>query len=189
MAGLFAWLSSPPPAPTDRVLAVGDSMLSGYRQPPHQQWYNQMPAMFDLAIKAHRGHEATQLRSQVPPPGQYDWQVISVGTNDAYRGRPLGTYGRSLREAIRGRYAPQVVVLGPPTDLRPGAEGRLRAFREVAREAARKEGAMYLDLSRVIPPDRRFYHPDRVHLNADGTAHMASALSRLLIRAKVESGG
>lgn len=54
---------------------------------------------------------------------------------------------------------------------------RLARFNENVREAAARHGALVVDLEPVhVMTDRRLWHADRLHLNADGHRRVTSAV-------------
>ncbi len=69
----------------------------------------------------------------------------------------------------------------PANALARVARRRVFAFNERLREMSARHGALVVDFERDgAPPDRRLWHPDRLHANTDGHVRIADAFAEKL---------
>jgi lysophospholipase L1-like esterase len=139
----------------------------------------------NLAI---RGRKMAQvLDEQFEPALALEPDLVSVmaGANDLIRPRvELGVLLEMMDRMQSGFAATGATIL---TNTYPVAEGsgpfgkgvsdRFRAYNRGLREVAASNGALLLDLEPIAAAaDRRLWAPDRLHLNAEGHARLASGM-------------
>ena len=191
--------------PTVRHLALGDSYTIGESVPEEQRWPNQLAEMLesegihsDVTVIARTGWTTEELwqgiqNQDLDPP--YDLVSLLVGVNNQYRGYDLHEYRAQfvflLNKSIEyaGGDPQRVIVLSiPDWGVTPFASGRdqekiargIDLFNDVNREAAKKAGVHYVD----ITPVSRQVSVDPALVAADGlhpSGKMYAQWSRLVL--------
>ena len=112
--------------------------------------------------------------------------TFHAGPNDVLRPRThladlCARYHKAVRQV--GETAEQVVLFtsigraGGTGRVAQGIADRFARFNDNVRAVAADEGAILVDLEPVVVlSDRRLWHTDRLHLNADGHARVAAAV-------------
>ncbi len=116
--------------------------------------------------------------------------TFHAGPNDVLRrGTDLIDLGRRYDDAVRRAAAGSELLVLFTSIGRAGGNGRLARllaerfarFNAAVRAVADRYGALVVDLERVVALcDRRLWHTDRLHLNADGHARVAAAVLEVL---------
>ncbi len=204
-AGLLACSRPAPPAPVPsptpsaarpRIVALGDSLTSGYTLPPEQAW----PALLQERLRA-AGYAYELVNAGVTGDTsagglrRLDWSlegdvrvlVVALGANDGLRGLPLDELRANLAAIVeRGRArGARVLLCGMevPPNLGPEHSARFRAvFHDVARE--KRVDAFLPFLLAGVAGDPALNLGDSIHPNAVGHRLLAenvwSALQPLL---------
>ena len=175
-----------------RFLALGDSYTIGEGVGEEERWPVQLAKLLkergidvvDPVIVARTGWTTAELMrgiDQAHPAGRFDLVTLLIGVNNQYRGRSIdeyrGEFGTLLRRAVAfagGEPGRVLVVSIPDWGVTPYAEGRDRAriareidrFNEANREATRRAGARYVDVtgrSRSAAGDRGSVVGDGLH--------------------------
>ncbi len=206
-AGLLGCARPSPPAPSPsptpaaavpRIVALGDSLTSGYTLPPEQAW----PALLQERLRA--GGYAYELvnagvtgDTSAGGRRRLDWSlegdvrvlVVALGANDGLRGLPLDELRANLAAIVeRGRArGARVLLCGMevPPNLGREHSARFRAvFHELARE--RRVDAFLPFLLAGVAGDPGLNLGDSIHPNAVGHRMVAenvwAALAPLLER-------
>jgi lysophospholipase L1-like esterase len=188
----------------ERYVALGDSSTEGLEDPRpngrHRGWADRLaqhvaqgqgaPLLYaNLAI---RGRTTRQILAEQLPAAlamRPDLASVFSGTNDVFRGTfdldaVMGDL-RTLHVALHGQGATVLTITMP--DLRglvPFARRvspRLRAFNAAVRELCAETGTRLLDVARYpVALDRRMWHEDRLHANAEGHRRIAAGLAHEL---------
>ena len=118
------------------------------------------------------------------PYGEFDWTVLSFGTNDAapWKAVPLAEFTSNL-ELLLSTATGRLVVLGPgPVSEAAAATGRtndlLRAYSAAAASVAAAYGGAFVDLALLL--DERHLRDDGVHLDQLGYDVLAQHLRALM---------
>ncbi|HEX6912008.1 MAG TPA: GDSL-type esterase/lipase family protein, partial [Longimicrobium sp.] len=156
-----------------RFLALGDSYTIGEGVDEAERWPVRLAALLrargvpvaDPDIIARTGWTTDELAAAIDdadPRGPYALVSLLVGVNNQYRGRGAEEYRVELTELLRraaefaGGDARRVMVLSiPDWGVTPFADGRDRAriaaeidaFNAIAREAAARAGARWVDVT------------------------------------------
>jgi lysophospholipase L1-like esterase len=173
-----------------RLLALGDSYTIGEGVAEGDRWPIQLAALLGGAgltvavpqIVARTGWTTDELDEGITaaaPRGPYDLVSLLVGVNDQYRGLPVAAYEPRFdallarAAAFAGGASARVVVLSiPDWGVTPFADGRDRAgiaaaidaFNEVARAAADRAGAHWVDVTDISrEAAERWLAPDGLH--------------------------
>ena len=206
-AGLLACSRPAPPDPAasptpsaarPRIVALGDSLTSGYTLPPEQAW----PALLQERLRA-AGYAYELVNAGVTGDTsagglrRLDWSlegdvrvlVVALGANDGLRGLPLDELRANLAAIVeRGRArGARVLLCGMevPPNLGREHSARFRAvFHELARE--RRVDAFLPFLLAGVAGDPALNLGDSIHPNALGHRLLAenvwNALQPLLER-------
>jgi lysophospholipase L1-like esterase len=188
-------------------LALGDSFTEGLwdRHPDGslRGWADrvaegislaQSPNPLHYANLAVRGKLLPQVESQVALAtgllGTGDLVTFHAGANDALRpGFDIGNFEVMYSDALSSLSDTGATVVVFTVIERAGGSGktaqrladRFSAFNEVVRRVADKYGALVVPASEVAAlQDRRFWHADRLHLNAQGHERVAAAVLEIL---------
>lgn len=196
-----------------RFLALGDSYTCGVGVAEAERWPDRLASLLRAAghalaapvVLAGNGWSTAELHAAVAAAsleGPFGLVAVMVGANDHYRGGAPEDYERDLFPLLEaavnlagGEAARVLVVSIPDWTATPFAQGRdrealvarLAVFNAVNRAAARRIGALYLD---VTPASRRFHHNPRLLL-ADGLHPSAAghaAWARLALRRLMAAG-
>jgi lysophospholipase L1-like esterase len=158
-----------------RFLALGDSYTIGEGVEAAQAWPAQLASAMraakinlgDPLIVARSGWTTDELASGIsiaPIEPPYELVTLLIGVNNQYRGRNTEQYRAEvvslLAQAVEfaGGIATRVVVVSMPDwGVTPFAEGKDRAeigaeidaFNAINREAAKKAGARYADITAI----------------------------------------
>ena len=158
-----------------RFLALGDSYTIGEGVDAAQAWPAQLASAMraakinlgDPCIVARTGWTTDELASGIsiaPIEPPYELVTLLIGVNNQYRGRSTEKYRAEvvslLAQAVEfaGGVATRVVVVSiPDWGVTPFAEGKDRAkigaeidaFNAINREAAKKAGARYADITAI----------------------------------------
>ena len=158
-----------------RFLALGDSYTIGEGVDAAQAWPAQLASAMraakinlgDPCIVARTGWTTDELASGIsiaPIEPPYELVTLLIGVNTQYRGRSTEKYRAEvvslLAQAVEfaGGVATRVVVVSiPDWGVTPFAEGKDRAkigaeidaFNAINREAAKKAGARYADITAI----------------------------------------
>ena len=176
-------------------LALGDSYTIGQSVARDENFPVQLAALLkskgidtaDPVIIARTGWTTGELSAGIDsadPKGTFDLVTLLIGVNNQFRGRPRDEYQKEftvlLERAIkfaRGDASHVIVVSIPDWGVMPFAEGRDRAaiatdidaFNKINRDAARKAGARYVDItaeSRQAASKKELVAHDGLHPSA-----------------------
>ncbi len=143
----------------------------------------------NLAI---RGRKTRQLVEEQLGPAlamQPDLATVFSGTNDVIRSSfDLGAVIADLRTlhlSLRDQGATVLTITMPDLgEFAPFAKRvspRLRAFNAAVRELCTETGTLLLDVAQhPVARDRRLWHEDRLHANAEGHRRIAAGLAYVL---------
>lgn len=184
----------PQPAAGAVILCRGDSNVRGSggwrpwgRSGPVRAWCDWLAqARGAKAINRGIGGDTVAMglaRGGADQPA--DLVILLYGGNDAAARGPLGTrrpvpvdsFTADLAAMIR-RYGPsRVLVLAPLPAGSRAADRRIAPYRAAAREAARQEGAAFLDPVSAFAANAALLDVDGVHLNTEGHRQLGSWLA------------
>ena len=187
-----------------RYVAIGDSTTEGLEDPypdgsGYRGWADRLahrlardsPGL-EYANLAVRGKLARQVREEQLDAAlalHPDISTVVGGLNDTLRRHcdvdAVAGHLDATICALKGAGATVVTMAFPdpvPVNaLARHARPRVFAFNERIREIAARHGALVVDFERDgAPPDRRHWHPDRLHANTDGHALIAEAFAEAL---------
>jgi lysophospholipase L1-like esterase len=190
--------------PYHRYVALGDSSTEGLEDPApdgrHRGWADRLaqhvaraqaePLLYaNLAV---RGRRTRQILDEQLPPAlamRPDLATVFSGTNDLMRSTldldaVLGDL-RRLHLVLRDQGATVLTFtmpdLGAVAPFARRVSPRLWAFNSAVRELCAETGTLLLDLAQYpVACDRRFWHADRLHANAEGHRRIADGLAHLL---------
>ena len=189
--------------PYSRYVAIGDSTTEGLMDPypdgGYRGWADRLAQRLagenpelGYANLAVRGKLARQVREEQLEAAlalQPDLCTVVAGLNDTLRRNydaeatagqldaMIGTLRDSGATVLTMAYPDPV----PVNALARRAQGRVFAFNERIRQSAARHGALVVDFERDgAPPDRRLWHPDRLHANPDGHVRIAEAFAEKL---------
>lgn len=141
---------------------------------------------------AVRGRRTAQVRAEQLGPAcamRPDLATVFTGTNDVIARRfdagRVADDVEAMLSALAGCGATVMVLtlpdLGPVMPLARPLSPRVRALDQAVRGAARRTGAVLVDLAaHPVAHDRRLWCDDRLHANPLGHARMAAALADAL---------
>lgn len=194
---------------TTALVCVGDSFTEGMcddlRPDGHHVGWADRVAHALAVLAAREGREVSYanlavrgklldqvVADQLPLVERFCPSITTfhAGPNDVLRrGTDLDDLYRRYDAAVARASAASERVLLFTSIGRAGGSGRVAqaladrfaAFNRNVREVAQRHGADVVDLERVdVLTDRRLWHDDRLHLNADGHARVASAVLEVL---------
>ncbi len=187
-----------------RYVAIGDSTTEGLEDPypdgsGYRGWADRLAQRLagenpelEYANLAVRGKLARQVREEQLEAAlalQPDLSTVVAGLNDTLRRNcdvdAIAAHLDVMIGTLRGAGATVVTMAFPDpvpvNGLARHARPRVFAFNQRVREIAARHGALVVDFERDgAPPDRRHWHPDRLHANPDGHALIAEALAEVL---------
>jgi len=187
-----------------RYVALGDSSTEGLEDPApnghHRGWADRFAqhvaraqdAPLLYANLAVRGRETRQLVEEQLEPALAmcpDLATVFSGTNDVIRrGFDLDAVMADLRRlhlALLGQGAAVLTLTMPDlSEVFPFAKRlspRLEAFNAAVRELCAETGTLLLDVAHYpLAYDRRLWHEDRLHANAEGHRRIAEGLAHVL---------
>lgn len=187
-----------------RYVALGDSSTEGLEDPGpngrHRGWADRFAqhvaraqdAPLLYANLAVRGRKTRQLVDEQLPSAlamRPDLATVFSGTNDVFR-RTIDLDAviadlRTLHVALRDQGATVLTITLPDlSGLVPFARRvspTLRAFNAAVRELCAETGTRLLDVAQYpVARDRRMWHEDRLHANAEGHRRIAAGLAHEL---------
>ena len=187
-----------------RYVALGDSSTEGLEDPApngrHRGWADRFAqhvaraqdAQLLYANLAIRGRKTRQLVEEQLAPAlamRPDLATVFSGTNDVIRGSfdldAVIADLRTLHLALRDQGATVLTITMPDLgEFAPFAKRvspRLGAFNAAVRELCAQTGTLLLDVARhPVARDRRLWHADRLHANAEGHRRIADGLAHEL---------
>jgi lysophospholipase L1-like esterase len=187
-----------------RYVAIGDSTTEGLEDPypdgrGYRGWADRLAQRLagenpelGYANLAVRGKLARQVREEQLEAAlalEPDLSTVVAGLNDTLRRHcdldVTAGHLDAMIGALRDTGATVVTMAFPdpvPVNaLARVARSRVFAFNERLREIAARHGALVVDFERDgAPPDRRLWHPDRLHANPHGHARIAEAFAEAL---------
>ncbi|MGE0442443.1 MAG: SGNH/GDSL hydrolase family protein [Gemmatimonadales bacterium] len=189
--------------PIRRYVAIGDSSTEGLDDPDgrggYRGWANRLAELVaawqggllyaNLGIRGKRTGEILAEQLEPALAMQPDLVTVFSGTNDVVGRRfeiaPVAADIETLQSRLTGAGATVLTFTLP--DLRPVmplaalVTERVEALNEAIRAAARKSGAIVVDIARhPVASDPRLWSLDRLHANAVGHARIAQALAEAL---------
>jgi lysophospholipase L1-like esterase len=187
-----------------RYVALGDSSTEGLEDPAptgrHRGWADRLaqhvaraqsaPLLYaNLAVRGRRTRHLVDEQLGPALAMRPDLATVFSGTNDVIRGgfdldAVMGDL-RTLHVALRDRGATVLTLTMPDlSEVAPFARRiapRLRAFNAAVRELCTETGTRLLDLAEhSLACDRRLWHDDRLHANAEGHRRIAAGLAQVL---------
>jgi lysophospholipase L1-like esterase len=187
-----------------RYVALGDSSTEGLEDPGmngrHRGWADRLAkhvanaqgAPLQYANLAIRGRKTRQILEEQLQPAlamRPDLATVFAGTNDVIR----STFNndaviadlRTMHRALRATGATVLTITMPDISeiapLAKKASPRLAAFNAGVRALCAETGALYLDVAAdPTAVDKRYWHEDRLHANAEGHRLIAKGLARTL---------
>lgn len=187
-----------------RYVALGDSSTEGLEDPGadghHRGWADRFaqhvaraqeaPLLYaNLAIRGRKTRHLVEEQLQPALTMRPDLATVFSGTNDLIRRRfdldAVIADLRRLHRALRGQGATVLTFTMPDlskvTPFAKRVSPRLEAFNAAVRELCAETGTLLLDLaSHPMACDRRFWHEDRLHANAEGHRRIAEGLAQVL---------
>ena len=186
-----------------RYVALGDSSTEGLEDPGptgHRGWADRFaqhvaraqeaPLLYaNLAI---RGRKTRQILDEQLEPAlamRPDLATVFSGTNDLIRRRfDLDAVIADLRRlhlSLRGQGATVLTLtmpdIGKLTPFAKRVSPRLKAFNAAVRALCAETGTLLLDVeAHPMACDRRLWHEDRLHANAEGHRRTAAGLAHVL---------
>lgn len=187
-----------------RYVALGDSSTEGLEDPGtngrHRGWADRLAkhvanaqgAPLQYANLAIRGRKTRQILDEQLQPAlamRPDLATVFAGTNDVIR----STFNndaviadlRTMHLALRATGATVLTITMPDISeiapLAKKASPRLAVFNAGVRALCAETGALYLDVAAdPTAVDKRYWHEDRLHANAEGHRLIAKGLARTL---------
>ena len=187
-----------------RYVALGDSSTEGLEDPAphgrHRGWADRFAhhvaraqdAPLLYANLAVRGRQTRQLVEEQLEPAlamRPDLATVFSGTNDVIRRsfdlRTVIADLRRLHLALLDQGATVLTLtmpdLGEVTPFAKRVSPRLRAFNAAVRELCAETGTLLLDVAQhPVARDRRLWHADRLHANAEGHRRIAEGFAHVL---------
>jgi lysophospholipase L1-like esterase len=187
-----------------RYVALGDSSTEGLEDPVpngrHRGWADRFAHHVARAQKAPllyanlavRGRKTRQLVEEQLGPAlamRPDLATVFSGTNDVIRGsfdlRTVIADLRRLHVALRDQGATVLTLTMPDiAEVTPFAKRmspRMTTFNAAVRELCAETGTLLLDVAaHPMACDRRFWHQDRLHANAEGHRRIADGFAHVL---------
>jgi lysophospholipase L1-like esterase len=183
-----------------RYVAIGDSTTEGLEDPypdgsGYRGWADRLAERVALASPgllyanlAVRGKLARQVHEEQLAAAlalEPDLATVVAGLNDTLRPRcdldATAGHLEAMIAALRAQGATVATMTFPdPAQVNPlarVARARVLAYNERLREIVRRHGALVVDFERDGAGDRRLWHSDRLHANAEGHARMAEAFA------------
>ncbi len=163
-------MSTNPPEPATRYLALGDSYTIGESVAATERFPVQLARELGLGepqIIAQTGWTTDELNVAIDaanPKGPYELVTLLIGVNNQYRGRDAeqyrGEFVGLLQRAIGfagGDVKKVIVVSIPDWGVTPFAEGRDRAriaseidrYNSVNRQESERAGVLYVDITPI----------------------------------------
>ena len=187
-----------------RYVAIGDSSTEGLEDPGedgrHRGWADrfakhvasaqQTPLAYaNLAVRGRKTREVLDLQLQPALAMRPDLATVFAGTNDVirstFRAEEVLADLRTMQVALRDAGATVLTITMPDiSEIAPiakKARPRLAIFNEGVRKLCAETGTLLLDVA--LDPtavDRRYWHEDRLHANAEGHRLIAAGLARTL---------
>ncbi len=186
-----------------RYVALGDSSTEGLEDPGpngHRGWADRLaehvaraqdaPLLYaNLAIRGRKTRHLVEEQLQPALAMRPDLATVFSGTNDLIRRRfdldaVMGDL-RRLHLALRDQGATVLTFTMPDlskvTPFAKRVSPRLSAFNAAVRALCAETGTLLLDAeSHPMACDRRLWHEDRLHANAEGHRRIADGLAHLL---------
>jgi lysophospholipase L1-like esterase len=188
----------------ERYVALGDSSTEGLEDPGtngrHRGWADRFAehvaraqnAPLAYANLAVRGRKTRQVLDQQLAPAlamQPDLATVFAGTNDIIQKEvnidAVLTDLGAMQQALRGAGATVLTITMPDlSEIAPFAKKarpRLLEFNAGVRALCAETGALVLDVAAdPTATDKRFWHEDRLHANAEGHRLIAEGLAHTL---------
>jgi len=187
-----------------RYVALGDSSTEGLEDPApngrHRGWADRFaqhvarsqdaPLLYaNLAVRGRKTRHLVDEQLEPALAMRPDLATVFSGTNDVIRsGFDLDAVIADLRRlhlALRDQGA-TVLTLSMPdlskvTPFAKRVSPRLEAFNAAVRELCAETETLLLDVaSHPVACDRRLWHEDRLHANAEGHRRIADGLAHVL---------
>lgn len=187
-----------------RYVALGDSSTEGLEDPApngrHRGWADRfaqhvarsqdVPLLYaNLAIRGRRTRQLVEEQLEPALAMRPDLATVFSGTNDVIRGSfdldAVLADLRTLHLALRHHGATVLTItmpdLGELTPFAKRMSPRLEAFNAAVRRLCAETGTLLLDVARnPVACDRRLWHDDRLHANAEGHRRIADGLAHVL---------
>jgi len=187
-----------------RYVALGDSSTEGLEDPApdgrHHGWADRFakhvaraqgaPLLYaNLAIRGRKTRQLVEEQLEPALAMRPDLATVFSGTNDVIRAsfdlRTVIADLRSLHVALLDQGATVLTLTMPDIgELSPFARRvspRLTAFNAVVRELCAETGTLLLDVAQhPVACDRRLWHQDRLHANAEGHRRIAEGFAHVL---------
>ena len=171
-----------------RVVLVGDSHLTetSPRRPTTKLPPRLRRCGLDVVVVAAGGADSrVVLHQQIP--GDVDWALFSVGTNDAapWKSVDLDEFAANCDRILVNTGAKNRLVLGPGPVVERGVTGertnkRLAAYTAVLQRAAVVHSALFVPMTDLL--DDSDLADDGVHLNDSGYRKLAN---RILVELEI----
>lgn len=187
-----------------RYVALGDSSTEGLedRAPGghHRGWADRFahhvaraqdaPLLYaNLAVRGRKTRHLVEEQLEPALAMHPDLATVFSGTNDVIRGSfDLDAVIADLRRlhlALAGQGATVLTLtmpdLGEVVPFARRVSPRLEAFNAAVRDLCAETGTLLLDVApHPVARDRRLWHEDRLHANAEGHRRIAGGLAHLL---------
>ena len=187
-----------------RYVALGDSSTEGLEDPGtngrHRGWAdrfakhvaNAQRAPLQYANLAIRGRKTRQILDEQLQPAlamRPDLATVFAGTNDVirseFRADEVLADLRTMHVALRDAGAKVLTITMPDISeiapLAKKARPRLAVFNDGVRALCAETGSLVLDVANdPTAVDKRYWHEDRLHANAEGHRLIAQGLARTL---------
>jgi acyl-CoA thioesterase-1 len=187
--------TSPAPAKPDsrRVLVVfGDSISAGYGLSRDQSYPALLQAKFDqekipwrivnqgVSGDTTAGGVARMQRAIERMPAAV---LLELGGNDGLRGLPLTSTRDNLEKMIKmfQSIGAKVILAGMTLPPNYGPD-YIKGFEQIYRDLAAKYKAPLIPflLANIVTPDMRYFQPDGIHPNEDGSPIVADTVMKAL---------
>lgn len=155
---------------------------TGQIQPPSVFGKN----VFNPADTAYFVEFVEQIVGEKFPTGIFD----NVSIADMIEANPPTYFRRNTEDlviAAQGRGVQPVLMtfaytreVGPYFDVE-GFKSAIDAHNDIMRDIARRFDVPLMDLAKLLPGDKRFWSPDGIHVNEQGTALKVRLLARFLV--------
>lgn len=183
-----------------RYVAIGDSSTEGLDDPDgrggYRGWANRLaervaaanPAALyaNLGVRGLRTRQILETQLTIAAAMGPDLATVFSGTNDVVHRRfvpaeiaaDMETMQRTLRDAGATVVSFTLPDLTPVMPLARWLVPRVEALNEALRQAARRSGAILVDVAlHPVASDPRLWSDDRLHANSLGHARIAEALA------------
>jgi lysophospholipase L1-like esterase len=187
----------------ERYVAIGDSSTEGLQDPDgaggYRGWANRLAERVAQAqgglLYANlgvRGKRSRDIREEQLGPAlamKPDLATVFAGSNDILErrfdaGKLRAELGCMMAALVGGKALVLTFTLPDLTGVMPIGRflaPRVRAMNDAIREAAASTGARLIDFSAYsVGSDPRLWSEDRFHVNAEGHARIAAALTQAL---------